>query len=124
VNQDVGDFSFPDSAAAVTDTINHVYLELECNKSAASFDEIDVYVFDGSSWYYVGSIDPSVGLWEWWEIEVTTRLNTLAKINAAEVYLYTALSTVKLLCRRLVRRVDYSPPVTMQPFQGDGLTMF
>jgi hypothetical protein len=113
-DQDIGDFSFPDTAVVITDTINHVYLELETNRSATSFDLIDVYLFDGASWYFMDSIDPPYGVWEWYEIDVSARLNTIAKINAAEVYLYTALSQVKLLCRKLIRRVDYTAPTAGQ----------
>lgn len=120
--EEIGDWSFPNSAIAAGDTLNGVSLRLECNRSAAGFETIDVYLYDGSSWYFVDSIDPSYGLWEWFSIDVLARLNTIAKINASQVYLKSISATVKLLCRRLVRRVDYSPPVTIQPIQGDGLT--
>lgn len=112
-NEEIGDWGFPNTAMGAGDTLNAVYLRLYATRTAAGFEVIDVYVHDGSAWSWAGIVMPeTAGVWGWHELDVSSILNTLAKINACKVYFLSITANVKLRVNRLVGRVDYSPPPT------------
>jgi len=117
---DEGDWTFPNSAGS--GTINSVKLRLEARKSAATSGSTRVYVWDGSAWISLGSLSLTTS-YAWYELDVTSILNSWAKINGAKVYVHYTyyLSTVNFV-RRLTRKVDYTPVVVVPKMVGDGLT--
>ena len=117
---DEGDWTFPNSAGS--GTINSVKLRLEARKSAATSGSTRVYVWDGSAWKSLGGLSLTTS-YAWYELDVTSILNSWAKINGAKVYVHYTyyLSTVNFV-RRLTRKVDYTPVVVVPKMVGDGLT--
>ena len=112
---DEGAWFFPNSAGS--NTINSVKLRFEThrNKLTADDDGVVVYVYDGTSWINAGSIPVTGTSYAWEEIDVSSILNSWAKINGAEVYLETtkAMSVTDVVyVRRCTRKVDYSAGVT------------
>jgi hypothetical protein len=83
-----GNYSFPTSAG--WGTINSVKLRFTDRiVNAAGNDYVEVYVWDGTSWYLVsGVLAPTWIAYQYdTDLDVTSILNTWAKINAAEFYL-------------------------------------
>ena len=104
-----GDWTFPVSAGS--GTINSIKLRLENRLTVLDCGSADVYVWDGTSWVYVGVIGAwnTFGTFNWEEIDVSAILNTWAKINACEVYFhYNKFLTGIIHVRRLTRKVDYT----------------
>ena len=106
---DEGDWTFPNSAGS--GTINSVKLRLEGRQSSAISGATTVYVWDGSAWQSLGSL-PLTQTYAWYELDVTSILNSWAKINGAKVYVHYTyyLSTVNFV-RRLTRKVDYTTAI-------------
>ena len=104
-----GRWSFPNSAGS--GTINSVKLRFEDYRTNLAGDAgVDVYVWDGTSWVYVGYLNSYHTSYAWEELDVSSILNSWDKINGAKVYLqtWTAALTDTIYVRRLTRKVDYS----------------
>ena len=106
-----GNWTFP--ASAGSGTINSVKLELEMNTLYGdSTGNVTVYVWDGTSWVDAGNIYGDMTTYTWKELDVSSILNTWAKINGAKVYVESAILTPKdpdtIYLRRLTRKVDYT----------------
>jgi hypothetical protein len=100
-----GDWTFPNSAGS--GTINSVKLEFEGYLSTAGCGTVEVYVWDGSSWIDVATIVFDTA-YSWKEVDVSTVLNTWAKINGAKVYVHYDRGVAgTCYVRRLTRKVDY-----------------
>jgi len=80
---EIGDFTFEDLTKPwAGGTVN---LNIYC-KSDDGDDQIDVYLYDGSTWQLAGTITPYKNTYRVETIDVSAILNTEAKINAAKVY--------------------------------------
>ncbi|MGQ9624779.1 MAG: hypothetical protein ACUVT9_05350 [Candidatus Bathycorpusculaceae bacterium] len=105
-----GNWSFPSSSGS--GTINSVKLRFETKRTDLDGDSwAQVYVYDGASWISVGNIYFASTSYAWEEINVSSILNTWAKINAAKVYLITTKAigiTDTIYVRRCTRKVDYT----------------
>jgi len=105
-----GCWSFPNSAGS--GTINSVKLRFEAMRSNAGGDAaVAVYVWDGTSWVNIGSLASISTSYAWAEIDVSSTLNTWAKINGAKVYVLLGRYGVQqdtVYIRRLTRKVDYT----------------
>jgi len=105
-----GCWTFPSSSGS--GTINSVKLRFESKRSNVSGDAgVSVYVWDGSSWFfYDGALFPISTSYGWEELDVSSILNSWAKINAAKIYLETQTAigiTDTVYYRRCTRKVDY-----------------
>lgn len=105
-----GDWSFP--ASSGSGTINSVKLRFEERQTASDAGLVEVYVWDGTTWHYVGYFGTYSTFLVWSEIDVTNVLNTWDKINACKVRLifYVIAGGIQVV-RRLTRKVDYTPIV-------------
>jgi hypothetical protein len=105
-----GNWTFATSAGS--GTINSIKLRFEANVTVADCGGFDVYVWNGASWVNVGTIYPTTTM-AWNEIDVSSTLNTWAKINGVEVYIYY-FSEAAGTCyvRRLTRKIDFIPDTT------------
>lgn len=118
-----GHFLFPVSAGS--GTINSVKIRLEASQSADSdFTHIDLWVYNGTAWTNVGTVWFTTS-YAWYEVDVSAILNSWAKINACEIYVYSHdTDAVTMVIRRGVRRVDYGvPPAAAHRLQCDGLVV-
>ena len=108
-----GCWSFPNSAGS--GTINSVKLRFEAMRSNAGGDAVvAVYVWDGTSWIAIGNLAPISTSYAWVEMDVSSTLNTWAKINGAKVYVLLGRYGVQsdtVYIRRLTRKVDYTEAV-------------
>jgi len=109
-----GDWTFP--ASAGYGTINSVKLRVEASASASG--TLRIYYWDGAVWKYIDVTVPS-SVYGWYEIDVSTKINSWDKINSLKVYVQKRLLTGNMYVRRLTRKVDYTP--VKKPI-GDGLT--
>jgi len=122
-----GIWTFPNSAGS--GTITSVKLRFETKRSSLLGDDegVIVYVWDGASWVNAGYIALWSTSYAWEELDVSSILNTWAKINGAQVYLETTTAvgvTSTLYVRRCTRKVDYGAVVVAEKTQGDGLTFW
>ena len=106
-----GNWSFPNSAGS--GTITSVKLRFEVKRSDLLGDDlgVTVYVWNGASWISVGILALDSTSYAWEEIDVSSILDTWAKINGAKVYLRTTNASAKtctLYVRRCTRKVDYT----------------
>jgi len=117
-----GDWTFPVSAGS--GTINSVKIRLEgyVGESYPDTRFIAVYVWNGSGWETAGIIYPNTD-YAWYEFDVSSVLDTWAKINGAKVRLaFTQTEEVGAgYARRLTRKVDYTPAVPPKVPLGDGI---
>jgi len=118
-----GDFSFPTTGAS--GTINSVNLQFrdKC-VSPADNDSYSVWVYDGLAWHYITDVFPSTTGFSWEAmIDVSAILGTVAKINAAKVYVIYNwnLGNSAIYVSQLTRIVDYTPSVVTPTARGDGL---
>lgn len=65
-----------------------------------------VYVYDGSSWQCAGLIQLSQATGRWYSLDVSSILNSQAKVNAARTYLQSTIraglwSTITVDCGRI-----------------------
>jgi len=117
-----GDWTFPVSAGS--GTINSVKIRLEgyVGESYPDTRFIAVYVWNGSWFETAGIIYPNTD-YAWHEFDVTSILDTWAKINGAKVRI--AFTQTELVgagyARRLTRKVDYTPAVPPKVPLGDGI---
>jgi hypothetical protein len=105
-----GNWSFPSSAGY--GTIYSVKLRLEMTRSDVNGDAyLYIYVWDGSSWVQLSPFLIPSTVYAWYEFDVSSILNTWAKINGAKVYVELGLASVTdtTYIRRLTRKVDYAP---------------
>ena len=107
-----GCWSFPNSAGS--GTITNVKLRFENYRTNLYADDsgVVVYVWDGASWVYAGTLTLMWTSYAWEEIDVSSILNSWAKINGAKVYIVATMAigiTNTLYVRRLTRKVDYTP---------------
>jgi uncharacterized protein YjbI with pentapeptide repeats len=120
----VGDFGFTNSAISVA-RINNVTLWMECCQDDTD-DYMIVSINDGAGFVNAGNLLPTTicsatipsTSWGWNNINLTT-LNSLDKINAAQMYLtYVSVNQGDdLQCRRAYLRVDYcAPSLTNTPW--------
>jgi len=106
----IGDFGFGN----LPQTIGEIYscwLYMECYQEGAG-ETIDVYISTdgGSTWVLAGTITPS-SAYSWQTLDVTTILDTHAKINNALMYLdYNAVGAPDYVyVRRVYLRVRVDP---------------
>ncbi|MCK5122967.1 MAG: hypothetical protein KAQ87_02360 [Candidatus Pacebacteria bacterium] len=111
-SMEVGDFSFANTATGGTDTINSVILYFECQSDdGPSNDGFNVYIDDGEGFTNEGNVSPtSNGSYGWDTLDVSAKLNTWAKIDAATMYLDTVNigGGDDIYVRRAYLYVDYS----------------
>lgn len=120
-----GDYSFPNSAGGGSDIINSVKLRFKDRiGNINGMNTVDVYVYDGTSWSYAGSLAPSWILFQYdIDIDVSAILNSWAKINAANVYVQLIrFDGYAIAISELIRVVDYTPSAAAPTTRGDGLT--
>jgi hypothetical protein len=109
-----GRWTFPGSAGS--GTINSVKLRFMTYRTKLDGEScVKVYVWDGASWVLAGNLNLFSLSYAWEEIDVSSILNTWAKINGAKVYLeatkYLSIQDT-LYIELLTRKVDYtSTPV-------------
>jgi len=110
-NLNVGDFNFTDSGK-FTETINSVEVQLYAKQSGTN-NNLEVFVWDGSSWTSLGSQITPISL-SWMNWTATTELDTWTKINGARIYIVskTAAGTYEVDCARL--RVDWIDPTNYE----------
>ena len=103
------------SSSSGLGTITSVKLRFEEKQTNLDGDaSISVYVWNGSSWSLAGTIYPVSTSYAWEELNVSSILNTWAKINAAKIYLETEEATgvtSTIYIRRCTRKVDYTTEV-------------
>jgi len=119
-----GCWSFPNSAGS--GTINSVKLRFEDYRTNLDGDaSMDVYVWDGTSWVYVGYLNSYHTSYAWEELDVSSILNTWDKINGAKVYLQTSTATLTdtLYVRRLTRKVDYTEAAIIETITAKNFPM-
>ena len=110
-SQTEGDFSFSDLSSTGTITSVTIYIETYAN-DAPNNDGFYVWIHDGSSWTNEGTIQPSTTGWGTYEtLSLTTKLDTDAKVNAAQVYftLVKIGGADHVYIRRAYLYVDYTP---------------
>lgn len=117
-----GDFGFP--ASAGSGTINSVKLRFETKISKAlGNNDVEVYVWDGSSYNRAGILAPTSTSYGWEELDVSAILDTWAKINAAKIYLkLIRFDAYAIYVRRATRKADYTAvAVGVSKSYSDGL---
>ena len=104
-NRLVGDFGFADSGKSA-ETINSVTVQLYAKQTLGS-KNLEVFLWDGSSWASLGAQTTPTS-WGWMNWTATARLDTWAKIDAAEIYSKSASAagTYEVDCARL--QVNYT----------------
>jgi len=108
-----GDWHFPNSTGS--GTINSVKIRFELKETVADAGAMDVYVWNGASWVFADELTCGT-TYLWYEIDVSSILNTWAKINGTEVYVhYVKVATNTWYTRRLTRKVTYTLPDTAKP---------
>jgi len=106
-NLQVGDFNFTDSGKSI-ETIDSVEVQL-CSKQISSSRNLEVFVWDGSSWTSLGT-QATPTSWGWMNYTATTELDTWTKIDDAKMYFRSRspVGTYEVDCARL--KVDYTDP--------------
>jgi len=99
----IGDFNFTDSGKSA-ESIATVEVQLYAKQTDPR--NLEVFVWDGSSWATLGSLAISTS-WGWINWTATTTLDTWTKIDGAKMYIATksATGTFEVDCARL--KVDY-----------------
>jgi hypothetical protein len=123
-NKRIGYFGFQDAGAEQSETISKVYVEIN---GYASFDPdigyptVNLYVYDGSTWTLFSSI-ALTSTKQWISIDVSSIINTWAKVNACQIYLvytgYTSLQDALVDAARI--KVQTAVAVVKRPIM-DGL---
>ena len=106
-----GDFGFTNSGVG-TGTINSVYLYFECQSDEGD-EGFDVYLDTGSGFSNAGNVTAtSVGTYAWETLNVSTALDSWAKIDAVTMYLDTTKigNGSPTYVRRCYIYVDYATP--------------
>ena len=106
-NYKIGDFGFEDSGLS-SETIQNVTIQLYTKQTTAN-NPIQLFVWDGSSWYSLGLSTPTTS-WTWLNYTATIRLDSWIKINSAKIYIQTATASglYEVDCARLM--IDYILP--------------
>jgi hypothetical protein len=84
---EIGDFAFENTA--VSGTIDAIEVAIRIREEATSSDKIEVWMWESSGgWEKVGEIDPTtVESWSIVTIDISSKFDTIAKINEAEMRL-------------------------------------
>lgn len=94
VNKREGVFDFPNAGAESSETIDKVYLEVyhrDGEDPDYGYAPPSVYVYDGSTWTPFACA--AKANWAWDTIDISSKINTWAKVNACRAYLACALAT-------------------------------
>jgi hypothetical protein len=96
-NKKIGYFGFQDAGSEQSETINKVFIEINGfvgEDPDIGYPTVDLYVYDGSTWTLYSGI-PLTGTKQWISIDVSTKINSWAKVNACQIYLvYFGYSTL------------------------------
>ncbi len=80
-----GDYTFQNSA--ITGTFSSSQVEFYANNDdGAANDEFLVYIHDGTSWNYIGTVQPTGTIYAWFALDTSGILDTETKIDAAKLY--------------------------------------
>lgn len=104
------EFTFSDHSGSETLNSATLYVEVRGNSGRNDYVVIDIY--DGSSWSNVASLDPDNDVYQWFNYDVDTILDSWVKVNAARLrvqYQRSGSPAVKTIyIRRAYIYVDYS----------------
>ena len=118
------EFTFADHVG--THTLNSVTLYIEMNGPVARNDFVVTDIYDGSSWSNVANQDPDGDAYIWYNYDVSTLLNSWAKVNSAKLRVQYqrsgSPSTQTIYIRRAYLYVDYSAAET-PVLISDGLSL-
>ena len=93
-------------------TINSVHLYMEIQGSALRNDFVVVDVHDGTSWNNIANLDPDNDVYQWFNFDISTMLNSWTKIDAAKLRVQYQRSgspgTEHIYIRRAYLYVDYT----------------
>ena len=111
-SMEAGDFSFANTTTGGTDTINSVILYFECQADdGPSNDGFDVHINDGGGFTNEGNVAPTANSSYGWDtLDVSSKLDTWTKIDAATMYLDTVNigGGDNIYVRRAYLYIDYS----------------
>lgn len=101
-----GIWNFPNSGAENAETLNSVEIEIYSTESEdpdLGYPTLSIYVYDGSSWtLFTKSMD--TGAWSWKAKDISSVINTWAKLDACKIYYRISLvgdQTLLIDCMRL-----------------------
>lgn len=100
---EIGDFTFQDPGYTTYPSTITIYVEIYSQTDGD--DDVDAYIHDGTSWSYAGRVSPDQGVYSWRVLDVSSILDTKAKITDAKMYLKKvtdgAADNVTVDCARL-----------------------
>lgn len=102
-----GYFGFADLGGQV-DSLTSVTISCEAKAMAAGL-KIDVYIYDGS-WHNVGQLSGLTSSYDYYDIDISSLMNTVSKINNCKAYFQADLSSAyDVYIRRAKLVVIYTP---------------
>ena len=110
--QDESDFSFADLVGA--DSINSVDIYFEVNADTSKpVENFDVFIYDGDSETDMGTIAPTTNGWDWYSMDISSKLDTVANVDAATLRVVSGRKGTGIFDALTIRRayldVDYEP---------------
>lgn len=119
------EFSFADHVGS--ETINAISLYMEIQGSSGRNDQILVYLWDGTAWQLIVTLDPDNDVYQWYNWDVLAYFDTWTKINGAKLKVQYnrsgSPSTEIIYVRRARLYVDYSAgPILIEVNDSLGLT--
>jgi len=88
-NKKIGNFGFQDAGSEQSETISKVFVEINGYASEdpdIGYPAVRLYVYDGSTWTLYSYI-PLTSTKQWISVDVSSKINTWAKVNACQIYL-------------------------------------
>jgi hypothetical protein len=108
-----GYFGFADMGGQV-ETLTSVTISCEA-KALATGLKIDVYIYNGS-WNFVGQLSSLTSSYDYYDIDISSLINTVAKINGCKAYFQADLSSAyDVYIRRAKLVVIYTPVSDSSP---------
>lgn len=83
-NQNAGDFAFADLPGAYGG--GKIYLDVNAASNGDGNDDLNMYLWNSTSFVWIGSLTPVSGSFGWQSIDVTSIINSTAGVNGAKVY--------------------------------------
>lgn len=116
------EFAFADSGSEGIETINSVVFYIELTGPSARNDFVLCYLHDGTDWVQVLSQDPDNDAYGWFNVDVSTTLDSWTKIDGAKLKIQYqrsgSPSTETIYARRSYLYVDYTLAGSEEYFYG------